>query len=284
MPSRLRLLLPLIALLALPSSADAAVGGQTGKSKDDVLRYWTDARMKSAKPKEKAKPGGGGGGKPGAIRSYEPAVYPKEHGKVFFSDGGSNWVCSGTAVTGATRSIVWTAGHCSWSDSGTGPVTNFMFVPAYKDGAAPFGRFASTDIYSSSGWKASGEFGVDVGAARVATNETGQTLAQAVGGRAIAFNQPRNINYHVIGYPAAGKFNGQRMRICDTSWLRDDLSTTPDAIGVSCDMTGGSSGGGWLNDANVLVSNVSYGYSSLKNVLFGPHLEAEAQSVYAAAG
>ncbi|HEX6388995.1 MAG TPA: hypothetical protein VFZ89_06105 [Solirubrobacteraceae bacterium] len=278
----LRLLTLVAVLLAVPSSAVAAVGAQTGKSKDDVLSYWTDARMKAAKPRDKAKPGGGGGAT-GGVRSYEPAVYPKEHGKVFFSDGGSNWVCSGTAVTGATGSVVWTAGHCSWSASGSGPVTNFMFVPAFKDGAAPYGRFAATSIYSATGWKTSEEYGVDVGAARVATNESGKTLAQAVGGRAIAFNQPRQITYHLIGYPAAGKFNGQRMRVCDSPWLRDDLSTTPDAIGVGCDMTGGSSGGGWLNDANVLVSNVSYGYGNLKNVLFGPHLEGEAQSVYAAA-
>jgi V8-like Glu-specific endopeptidase len=276
-------LLPLLAvLLALPSSAVAAVGAHTGQSKDDVLRYWTDARMKAAKPRDKAKPGGGPGGGSG-VRSYEPAVYPKQHGKVFFSDGGSNWVCSGTAVAGASRSIVWTAGHCSWSDSGTGPVTNFMFVPAFKDGAAPYGHFAATDIFSSTGWKTVQEFGVDFGAARVATNESGQTLAAAVGGRTILFAAPRQIAYHLIGYPAAGKFNGQRMRICDTSWLRDDTSTTPDAIGVGCDMTGGSSGGGWLNDSNLLVSNVSYGYGNLKNVLFGPHLEGDAQSVYAAA-
>lgn len=287
MPRRpLRLVPVLLALgLAAPAGADAAaVGARPGQSAKDVSQYWTDARMRDAKPRAKAKPGGGGGGATSPSKSYEPATYPAQHGKVFFTDSGTNYVCSGTAVTSGSTSIVWTAGHCVWQDDGDGPVTNFLFVPAYDRGAEPYGRFAATSLYTSSGWAGSQEFGVDVGAVRVGTNAAGRTLAQAVGGRTILFNAPRRITYHLYGYPAAGKFNGQSLRVCDTPWLRDDTSTTPDAIGVGCDMTGGSSGGGWLNDGSLLVSNVSYGYQSLKNVLFGPHLEGAAQSVYAAAG
>ena len=51
-------------------------------------------------------------------------------------------------------------------------------------------------------------------------------------------------------------------------------------MGVPCDMTGGSSGGGWVTQAGQIASVVSYGYGSLKNVLFGPHHEAEAQQLY----
>jgi hypothetical protein len=63
----------------------------------------------------------------------------------------------------------------------------------------------------------------------------------------------------------------------------DDGSTTPATMGVPCDMTGGSSGGGWLTSSGAVASVVSYGYSSLKNVLFGPHLETEAQQLYSLA-
>ena len=48
-------------------------------------------------------------------------------------------------------------------------------------------------------------------------------------------------------------------------------------------MTGGSSGGGWLTSSGAVASVVSYGYSNLKNVLFGPHLETEAQQLYSLA-
>jgi hypothetical protein len=55
-------------------------------------------------------------------------------GKVFFTLGGSDYVCSGSSTTAANRSLVQTAGHCL--NEGPGDfVTHFTFVPAYADGA-----------------------------------------------------------------------------------------------------------------------------------------------------
>ena len=34
------------------------------------------------------------------------------HGKVFFTLGGNDYVCSGTALLSGNKSVVWTAGHC----------------------------------------------------------------------------------------------------------------------------------------------------------------------------
>ena len=58
------------------------------------------------------------------------------NGKVFFTDDGLNYVCSGTAVLSGNRSTVWTAGHCV-HDGASGFHTNWAFVPAYADGSAP---------------------------------------------------------------------------------------------------------------------------------------------------
>ena len=230
---------------------------------------------RSAGPTPKAKPGGGSG----ASSVEVPRPAPSAHGKVFFTDGGVNYVCSGTALVSSNSSVVWTAGHCVNEGPG-GFYTNFLFVPAYRDGLAPYGRFAGSTLVTTSGWQEDGEFGVDVGSAVVGTNESGQTLSQAVAERSIVFNAPRSQSYAVYGYPAAGRFNGQRMRVCNTSLWGNDTSTTPDTMGVFCDMTGGSSGGGWVTSSGAVASVVSYGYSNLKNVLFGPHLETEAQQLY----
>ena len=70
------------------------------------------------------------------------------------------------------------------------------------------------------------------------------------------------------------------MRVCDTGWFRDDSSARPATMGVSCAMTGGSSGGGWVTSTGAVASVVSYGYQGLKNVPFGPHQEGEAQQLY----
>jgi hypothetical protein len=277
--------LPILAALTLPPAA-GAVGNATSASA--IGKYWTDARMKSAKPREKARPGGGGGGSTAASHEYVGA-YPTQQGKVFFSEGASNYVCSGTSVaTNASTAIVWTAGHCVWDDAG-GYVTNFMFVPAYKDGVAPVGKFAAAGagaLHTSASWAGPGDlFGADVGAVQVVNTVTGgPSLASVAPGRSIMFDAPTNGTYHAYGYPAAGKFNGQRLQVCDSKLVQRDTSSTPATLGIACDMTGGSSGGGWLTDANVLVSNVSYGYQSLKNVLFGPYLSTEAHDVFRAAG
>ena len=260
------------------------------ESSGKVIRYWTAERMQKAVPADRdsrpapvaAKPARGGGTSTGTSTEVSGA-YPSAFGKVFFtSNSGVNYVCSGTALLSTNESVVWTAGHCV--NEGPGAFyKNFLFVPAYKDGAAPYGKFTGTTLLTTSGWERSGEFGVDVGAAVVGLNSVGQTLTDAVTEAPLVFNAPRVQSYAIYGYPAAKKFSGQRLRVCNTAWLMDDTFATPDTMGASCDMTGGSSGGAWVTSTGSVASVVSYGYSSLRNVLFGPHLETEAQNLHAAA-
>jgi hypothetical protein len=54
------------------------------------------------------------------------------HGKVFFSDGAYNYVCSGTALTSGNESVVWTAGHCV--NEGPGRVLRELGVRAGLQG------------------------------------------------------------------------------------------------------------------------------------------------------
>ena len=282
-----------LALVLIVSAVGAAtaharpVVNTNDETRAQVVRYWTFERMKRAKPAErvagqtpKAKPAGGSNP---ATSTEVPLPYPSAEGKVFFtSNSGVNYVCSGSAVVSTNLSVVWTAGHCV--NEGPGAFfKNFMFVPAYRDGAAPYGKFAAPTLLTTSGWQENGEFGVDVGAAVVGTNESGQSLSAAVDELPLAFNSPRNQTYSLYGYPAARKFSGQRMRVCNTAWSMNDTSATPATMGVPCDMTGGSSGGGWVTTTGAVASVISYGYSSLKKVLFGPHQETEALQLYLAA-
>jgi V8-like Glu-specific endopeptidase len=284
-----------IALFAAMVFAGSAVAYPVGQPSQEppgkVIRYWTPERMKQAVPADRdarpvpaKKPAKDGGGETSGVSSTEvPEPYPSAYGKVFFtSNSGVNYVCSGSAVVSGNGSVVWTAGHCV--NEGPGDFyKNFLFVPAYRDGAAPLGKFAGTELLTTSGWKATGEWGVDVGAAIVSTNSSGETLSEAVEEALLDFGADREQSYDIYGYPAAKKFNGQRMRVCRTSWLLNDTFPTPDTIGASCNMTGGSSGGPWVTATGAVASVVSYGYRSLRDVLFGPHLEAEAESLYSAA-
>jgi len=296
--TRARLTTPALVLaflLAGALSAQAAPVHAT-KSPVEVSAYWTKDRMRNAIPRDVVRTNGARAtaGKPSSggtswSRLAVPTPYSgtdRDSGKVFFTMGGVNYVCSGTSVVASSGlSLVWTAGHCV--NEGPGPyATNFMFVPAYIDGTAPYGKWAGTTLQTTSQWASSGNFTYDVGAVRVvpgAGAPPNSTLADIQTPRSMAFNYSVTVNstrFKSYGYPAAGKFNGQRMYMCDSPVVRRDGSTSTAPMGIGCDMTGGSSGGGWINSAGALGSVNSYGYSSLKNVMHGPYQGTVAQSLY----
>lgn len=260
--------------------------------------------MKNAKPRERAKPGGGGGGGgqtsdwsrftvPLAGSTYGPT--DRMNGKLFFSIDGAGYVCSGTAVNATVGvNLVWTAGHCVTDGPGR-DATNVMFVPGYYKGQEPFGRWTYTELDSTPGWERQGadRFRYDVGAVRVQrAGATGATFAGTIGTRPITFGlNPSGQRIVSYGYPAAGRFNGSQQFACASPFRRWDTTALRDPMQISCDMTGGSSGGGWFHDANAnsladagepLMSVNSYGYQFEKNTMYGPYMAAggEAWALY----
>ena len=47
-----------------------------------------------------------------APSTSKASATPVAKGQVFFTMGGSNYVCSGTAAASGNQSVVTTAGHC----------------------------------------------------------------------------------------------------------------------------------------------------------------------------
>jgi hypothetical protein len=282
----------LLACLMLPAAASAAPVQRhaVAKSPAAIASYWTPARMRAAKPADKVltpagRPAAAKPKAPKAWSSFEVTTpytdFPTStHGKVFFTLGGVDYVCSGTALLSGNKSVVWTAGHCV--NEGPGDfATSWAFVPAYKDGSAPFGVFSATNLYTTSAWGNGGDFSYDEGAAVVGP-ANGRSLTDAVGGRGISFSYNRSQHYQSHGYPAAPPFNGERHWICDSTLATSDNSASPATMGIGCDMTGGSSGGGWIVGSNLYSVN-SYGYSNQPNVMYGPYMDSVAQSLYNAA-
>lgn len=277
------------ALVLVPAAQAQVKTKAVAQDKAAVKSYWTAERLNNARPAERrlaGKPPGGNGngkGKPskaGAATQIPPpytTAPTRTNGKVFFSDGGLNYVCSGTALLSGNRSTVWTAGHCVHDGEG-GFHTNWAFVPAYADGSRPYGTWTARTLLTTSGWASSSDFSYDLGAAVVAPSG-GSSLTDVVGGRNIAFNTARNQQYAAHGYPAGAPFNGQRLWVCNSPLRYNDTSANPPTMGIDCDMTGGSSGGGWIVGSSVHSVN-SYGYGSLPDVMFGPYQGSVAQSLY----
>ena len=278
------LLLGTLAVIAAPPAhaakrpvAKHSVGGAQA-----TLDYWTAERMRNAIPAERARGGSSTKAKRAAFSSYEYpgsyTTYPAStHGKVFFTLGGVNYVCSGTALNSSNRSVVWTASHCV--NEGPGAyATNWAFVPAYRDGSRPFGTWTARALVTSSAWASQGDISYDVAGA-VMNTSGGSALTDVVGGRGIAFNYNRNQFFTSFGYPAAPPFSGGRLWVCESQLQTSDPTTSPQTMGIGCDMTGGSSGGGWVVGGSVYSVN-SYGYRNQRNVMYGPYQGSVAQSVY----
>jgi hypothetical protein len=121
-------------------------------------------------------------------------------GRVFFTFNGRRASCSGDAVTSANKSTVLTAGHCVKLEGKFH--TDWVFVPAYDNGNAPFGTWTARQTMATPQWVASEDINFDVGAA-VVNPLGGQRLTDVVGAQGVAFNQARGQSMYAFGFPAA---------------------------------------------------------------------------------
>src|SRR5580765_5664105 len=119
---------------------------RTAADQQKVVDYWTADRMKRAIPIEKKYGKTVAAGQQRAqVGEASPEVPQPRLGKVFFHEGAYDYVCSGTATSSGNGDVVTTAGHCV--NEGPGAfVTNFAFVPAYNNGAAPYGTWTAKTL------------------------------------------------------------------------------------------------------------------------------------------
>lgn len=229
----------------------------------------------------------------------DPAQFPySTHGKlVIFDTPTTGRVCSGTIVSSVSESLVLTAAHCVVDDDGTRPI-NIRFIPGYRNGnysSGPYGVWNGGEAsflqgyLSPNGGEPNYEF--DLAAVRFAPLN-GVTLQDAVGARGHLFNAPGGPGsqlFNAFGYPAGPPFDGEKLWTCQSSsGQRESTGPGVDMVSMACDMTQGSSGGGWIVGADPqdgrINSVVSIGISSLPDVLFGPYFGTAAQALWATAG
>src|SRR5215213_9688305 len=138
-----------------PAEATASSAGEPAR----IRSYWTPERMRSTPPLLAS-----GRSDPFASASFatvpDATVPPYAvNGRIFVRQGRSKGYCSGTAINSPTRRLVLTAGHCVNTGPrgrrGSSAWSRYMeFVPAYTDGAAPFGAFVALrpNVFAPKPW------------------------------------------------------------------------------------------------------------------------------------
>ncbi|HET8682645.1 MAG TPA: hypothetical protein VFM54_12355 [Micromonosporaceae bacterium] len=281
-----------------------------------LKRYWTPERMRAARPdsdlpamrtaaaaeraaqaptKPQGPPVQVAPGAPDAEPTAEPTTvqpmsyypgYPVGHpvartyGKVFFTLLGGNYVCSGTIVNTEGKSVVWTAGHCltgsqQWA-------TNWTFVPNYGSGSAPYGHWYAYQLWTTTAWfYNNNDFANDVGAAVMYRNG-GWRITDYLGGQGIAWNYGTDHYMYAFGYPQGYPFDGCCL-VADEGPTYDGGGGTIYMVNY---MTGGSSGGAWLNwfdgSWGYINGHNDFKYTSLPQYMFSPYYGDQVGSVYEA--
>ena len=285
-----------------------------------AVRYWTPARMAAAlraagdqptagKPAQKRRvrrlirkapptraPGPAGNTHGKGLRWTRGGAVSAAVGKVFFTLGGTDYVCSGTLVGGRHPDVVLTAAHCVTGGPGkrgaTQWATDWMFAPGFTDGLLPYGEYTARRFFVSPDWIKSGGFREQYDAAFVqvssATLDGVADAAKPPPGLPVEFAASQEAappgREYVFGYPAQLPYSG-----LDLSYCAGPVAASGGSARTPCGMTAGDSGGPWLagfsprSGRGQVVAVSTYKVTSNPRVLYGAVLGPQARALYARA-
>lgn len=218
----------------------------------------------------------------GAAASSADRAYPyRTVGTLFFTINGAGYRCSASVIN---RRVVLTAGHCVHSGNGasTGWYSNWVFVPAYRNGDAPFGTWNRWTLAATTPTWFSGGGGVPNAADYAMLTFADQPLT--TGGSPVKLGnvtgwlgwQTLSLNGNhttKLGYPC----NLDSCGIMQSVTRQSFRPTSPNNVEYGSDAGGGSSGGPWVQNfqtlpsgggtgsntgSNRVVAVTSYGYDS----------------------
>lgn len=211
-------------------------------------------------------------------------------GRVFWScQAGYQSSCSASVIPSTSGDVIVTAAHCVYDTDSLSWVTNcnWVFVPGYVNGNAPYGIWPAREVAALNTWtRTDPDFNADV--AFVALSQVnGRHITQVTGSQAIAFNYARDQQTFSFGYPV-NLANGQVLQVCSgvpAASLYTDNNYQ--GFGLSnCLMTGGSSGGPWLQQfdestgVGATYSVNSFTYSPAPNTMNGPYFDSNIQMLW----
>jgi V8-like Glu-specific endopeptidase len=261
-----------------------------------AVRYWTTSRMTRdlvRQPPAGARLAWLSGDTAGAgLRWTHGGPVAAAVGRIFFSLGGDDYVCSGALVGGAHPDVVLTAAHCVTGGSRRGRATqwaaNWVFVPGFADGRLPYGEYTARRFLVSPGWTAPGGAEADDFAfvqVTPATPGAGAGAARPPHGLTVEFANSQDTaaltRSYVFGYPAEPPYTG-----LDPAFCAGQATAAGGSVRMPCGMTAGDSGGPWLagfrprSGSGVVAAVTTYKMSGDLAVLYGAVLGPQARALY----
>ena len=184
----------------------------------------------------------------GVYTSYLGNYYSQMHqyfpykavGKLYISGGG---YCSAAVIS--PNNIIATAAHCVYDTETNEWLDGWTFVPADRNGSAPYGTFPWESArvlwryIDAPNW--SSGIRSDVALITLGNNSAGHSVTYYTGNLGRTWNNSYRQNLHAIGYPS-NLNDGKYTYVCTA----ESFWKGADKIGMGCNMEQGSSGGPWI--------------------------------------
>ncbi|ALG08077.1 hypothetical protein [Kibdelosporangium phytohabitans] len=235
------------ATAATPSAGTKVVAA--GQSTAQVDSYWTPERIASAKPyvapeaqvnartstqRAQGEPVRIPGTRPGSGQAGVQASVWGTIGRLYFSIGNGNYICSANVVASDNGDTIATARHCGFNDGGQ----NYSFAPGYDRGNAPHGWWS---------WRLAVVVLGDGDTAFVVLNtQNGRHVQNVVGSSGVAFNHNPTSDYtYLLGLPGDKDYavwchgwpttrdNGRTVALRDCNGMSGGASGGPFAYGYN---------------------------------------------------
>lgn len=189
-------------------------------------------------------------------------------GKLFFTiPNQGNFVCSASVIS---YRIVATAGHCV-SDGNGHFHTNWVFIPAYRDGVAPYQAWNWSTVVVTNTWHFGGggvPNAADYAMMTVSDRFFGTALTKIgrktgfLGWQTLSLSQNHTT---MLGYPC-NLDSCEKMHQVSAGAFRN---TSPNNVEYGSDARGGSSGGPWVQNFGATAVGQTGGLNAGRNRVVG---------------
>lgn len=248
-------------------AAEAALGSRSAAGRAPIAGVRADSSNRLFEPQDRemaaifgedldsiAGPASGSGGGHFTSSRLVPVsadrTYPYTTvGKLYFTiPGQGDFYCSAAVIR---NRIIATAAQCIHSGtSSPGFFTDFEFVPAYRDGVAPFGIWAWEYVAVSSAWTSgkgklpsAADFGL-IELEDLVFDGALRKIGDVVGYLGYATQRLRPNHAHLLAYSSSHD-NGEKLHQVTA---KDHKAAKPSNVLFGSDMRGGSAGGPLIQD------------------------------------
>lgn len=219
-----------VLLLALAGCGTAAGHGARSSPR---TTYWDRRRMEQASPF----------GTPGVGHTAPPTVANARVGALFSAGGTGSHFCTASVVASPKRSVLVTAAHCVYGDGGAR--ADLAFVPAYREGSAPYGRWPVEHVLVDRRWADDADPDDDVAFVDLGT-VGGRRIGDVLGANRLGTGESYTKHVTITGYPSAKE--------SPISCVNTTRRYSATQLTVDCtDFTGGTSGSPWITDLDPIT-------------------------------